>query len=71
MANDSQANARRKRLAAKKLYDRAVRAAKQEENPTDVAYGMPSELGSGKYFGSAKNIHKEEEHKEENGKASE
>ena len=69
MASDSQANARRKRLAAKKLYDRAVREAKKENDPTDVAYGMPAELGSGKYFGSAKNIHKEaDQQKEENEK---
>ena len=54
MASDSQANAKRKRLAAKKLNDRALRAAKEDK--TDVAYGMPSELSSGKYIGSAKNI---------------
>ncbi len=53
MASDSQANAKRKRLAAKKLDQRAVKAAKKTDE-TDVAYGLPSELGSGSQFGSAK-----------------
>lgn len=54
MASDSQANAKRKRLAANKLDRRALKKSKKADQ-TDIAYGMPSELGSGSQIGSAKN----------------
>ncbi len=61
MASDSQANARRKRLATKKLQERAARKNDQENTPRrdekldqPVAYGQRGDLGSGSEIGSAK-----------------
>lgn len=67
MPNSSKANAKRKRLATKKLNDRAMRSAdkdqkdhRDEKLDQQVSYGHPGNLGSGTQIGSAKDEVSEE-----------
>jgi hypothetical protein len=61
MPNSSRANARRKRLATKKLQSRATHANdknteghRNDKLDQQVSFGHPGNLGSGSQIGSAK-----------------